>query len=45
MLAKTFPFSIYYRVDGETIFVDATLDQRNDPKTIKKLLYRRGFRG
>lgn len=42
MLAKTFPFFIYYRVVGEIIFVDAVLDQRRDPKSIRMLLDRRG---
>ena len=40
LIAKTFPFSIYYRVVGETIFVDAVIDQRRDPESIRKHLER-----
>ena len=41
MLARTFPFSIYYRVMDETIFVDAILDQRRDPMSVRRVLDRR----
>jgi len=40
MIARVFPFSIYYRVVGEVIFVDAVVDQRTDPASIKRLLQR-----
>jgi plasmid stabilization system protein ParE len=40
LIAKTFPFSIYYRVVGETIFVDAVIDQRRNPESIRKHLER-----
>ncbi|MDP4626121.1 MAG: hypothetical protein NWT08_13400 [Akkermansiaceae bacterium] len=39
-LAKTFPFSIYYRISGEIIFVDAVIDQRRNPQSIQNLLAR-----
>ncbi len=41
LLAKTFPFSIYYRIVDETIFIDAVLAQRGNPKSIRDLLRRR----
>ena len=38
-LCKTFPFSIYYRVDEETIVtVIAVLGQRRDPAWIRRRL-------
>jgi hypothetical protein len=40
MLAKVFPFSIYYRVAKDTIYVDAIVDQRRNPESIKRLLQR-----
>ena len=40
MIARVFPFFIYYRMDGEIIFVDAVVDQRRNPKSIKSLLLR-----
>ncbi len=40
MIARAFPFSIYYRVSGEVIFVDAVVDQRRNPASIKRLLLR-----
>lgn len=40
LIAKTFPFSIYYRVVEHTIFVDAVIDQRRNPESIRKLLDR-----
>lgn len=40
MIAKVFPFSIYYRVVGEVIYVDAVVDQRKNPTSIKRLLER-----
>ena len=38
MLAKRFPFAIYYLVDAETIDVYAILDCRRDPEWIIKRL-------
>jgi plasmid stabilization system protein ParE len=40
MMAHVFPFSIYYRVTGDTIYVDAVVDQRRNPESIKRLLQR-----
>jgi hypothetical protein len=40
MIARVFPFFIYYRVLDETIFVDAVVDQRRNPESIKRLLRR-----
>ncbi len=40
MLAKVFPFFIYYRVAKDTIYVDAIVDQRRNPESIKRLLQR-----
>jgi hypothetical protein len=42
MIARVFPFSIYYRVTDETIYVDAVVDQRRNPASIKQLLIRLG---
>ncbi|MEA1946133.1 MAG: type II toxin-antitoxin system RelE/ParE family toxin [Thermodesulfobacteriota bacterium] len=37
MLAKRFPYAIYYRIEGETIVVVwRVLDLRRDPKKIKQ---------
>lgn len=40
MIARVFPFSIYYRVSGDVIHVDAVIDQRRNPESIKRLLLR-----
>ena len=40
MIARVFPFFIYYRVIGETMYVDAVVDQRKNPDSIKRLLLR-----
>ena len=40
MIARVFPFFIYYRVTDETIYVDAVVDQRKNPDSIKRLLLR-----
>ncbi len=37
-LAKRFPYAIYYRIEGETIFIDAILDCRSNPRTINSRL-------
>ena len=38
MLARVFPFSIHYRIKGQVIYIDAVVDQRRNPKSIKRLL-------
>ncbi len=40
LLARVFPFSIYYRVAENVIFVDAVVDQRRNPESIKRHLSR-----
>ena len=38
MLAKRFPFAVYYLIEGETIDAYAILDCRRDPEWIVKSL-------
>lgn len=38
MLAKRFPFAIYYKMQGSDIFVYAVLDCRQSPRGIRKRL-------
>ena len=38
MLAKTFPFSIYYKMRDEDVIVVAVLDARRDPLWIRNRL-------
>jgi len=38
MLAKRFPFAVYYDVNGETVTVVAILDCRQNPASIKERL-------
>lgn len=38
MVSRRFPFGIYYRIEGDTVVVDAVLDCRRDPKKIRKRL-------
>ena len=38
MLAKRFPFAIYYETDGTVAYVYAVLDMRRDPLWIRKEL-------
>jgi hypothetical protein len=38
MLAKRFPFAVYYLIENETIDVYAILDCRRDPEWIVKRL-------
>jgi hypothetical protein len=40
MIARVFPFFIYYRIESGTIYVDAVVDQRRNPASIKRLLLR-----
>jgi hypothetical protein len=41
MLAKRFPFAIYYDVSEEVSRVVAVLDMRRDPQSIRKILSHR----
>ncbi len=41
MLAKRFPFAIYYEVEGDTAYVYAILDVRRDPFWLRAELERR----
>lgn len=38
MLASRFPFSIYYSVIEDTVVVAAVLDNRRNPRQLRKLL-------
>jgi hypothetical protein len=38
LLAKRFPFAIYYRIDKEIVRIRAVLDCRQDPKKIEDRL-------
>lgn len=38
LLAKRFPYAIYYKYDDETIFIYAVLDTQSNPVHIKKRL-------
>lgn len=38
LVAKRFPFAIYYRIEGDTAVVYAVLDSRRDPDSISKRL-------
>lgn len=38
MAAKRFPYAIYYRVEEETVYVVAVLDERRNPEWIAKRL-------
>lgn len=38
LLSKRFPWSVYYRVDGEEIYIYAVLDSRRSPDLIKRRL-------
>ena len=40
LLAKRFPYAIYYKISDDTIIVFRVLDCRRDPKRIKKTLER-----
>ena len=38
LLARRFPFSIYYKIEGQVVIVYRVLDNRQNPKTnLKKL--------
>jgi hypothetical protein len=36
LLARRFPFAMYYRIDGNTVCVQAVLDCRRNPTRAKK---------
>ena len=36
--SRRFPYAIYYRVDGDTVFVFRVLDSRRNPEDLRKLL-------
>jgi len=36
--SKRFPYTIYYKIDGNTIFIYAVLDERQNPQKIKERL-------
>lgn len=38
MLSDSFPFTIYYRVEGSGVFIEAIIDQRRDPEWISERL-------
>ena len=40
MVAKRFPFAVFYRVEGDRILVHAVLDCRRNPAWIRKRLAR-----
>ena len=45
MIARRFPFAIYYRIEEEAIRVHAVLDCRRNPAWIRKRLARGEHRG
>jgi len=38
MLAKRFPFAVYYRIEGDSAIISAVLDCRRKPSWIRKRL-------
>jgi plasmid stabilization system protein ParE len=42
LLAKRFPYAIYYRVVGSEAIVHRVLDCRRDPKWIRRTLQKSG---
>ena len=38
LLSKRFPFAVYYKVQGGTVFVHAVVDCRRDPAWIRQRL-------
>ena len=44
MLSKRFPFSIYYEVEDDVVYVYAILDLRSDPLWIRRLYGREARR-
>lgn len=41
MLSKRFPFGIYYETEGDTVYVYAVLDMRQDPAWLRVELEKR----
>ncbi len=41
MLAKRFPFAVYYEIENTAARVVAILDMRQDPQSIRKILEKR----
>jgi hypothetical protein len=41
LLSKRFPFGIYYEVEGDTAYVYAILDMRQDPRGLESALQSR----
>ncbi len=41
LLARRFPYSVYYRVERDTIRIYAIFDNRRNPQRIRKRLIRR----
>ena len=37
-VSKRFPYAIFYRVEGDTVFVHAVLDCRRDPDGLRRRL-------
>ena len=42
LLARRFPYAVYYRVDGSEVVVFRVLDCRRDPKWVRKALEKKG---
>ena len=42
LLARRFPFAVYYRVVGDEAVVHRVLDCRRDPKSIHRALHEKG---
>ena len=38
MISEKFPFTIYYRIENDSVLVDAIIDQRRDPEWINQRL-------
>lgn len=38
LLAKRFPYSLYYRIEGDAVLIYAILDNRRNPKWIRERL-------
>ena len=38
MFSDRFPFTIYYRIEGNEVFIEAVVDQRRDPDWISERL-------
>ena len=38
MISDRFPFSVYYIVDGDDVFIEAIIDQRRNPEWVSERL-------